>query len=86
MTTFISNDGHWRVSVISRDGTQLMRIEHDSPLVAARAAGRRQRGPEQTAAGWWLAACVRTPADVAAYVPLEELTEVTPALLSHAPE
>lgn len=70
-----SADGHWRVSVISRDGEQLLRVERDSPDVPAQRTGSSRCGTVQTADRWFLAGDVRTPAEVERWVPLAELAE-----------
>lgn len=70
-----SADGHWRVSVISRDGEQLLRVERDSPDVSVQRDCRTRCGTVQTGKGWFLAGDVKTPAEVERWVPLAELAE-----------
>lgn len=71
----ISRDGHWRVTVISLDGQQRLRVQHDEPSGIPWHGGPNRYGPVKMAGGWFLAEDVRTPAEVERYVPLWELED-----------
>jgi hypothetical protein len=71
-TRFISTDGTWRVTVISLDDEQLLRVESTD----IGNAGVDARGVIHTGIWYWVTD-VRTPADVERLVPLAELKEVT---------
>lgn len=77
-TDYESADGHWRVRAIILDGTPLLRVEHDSPVVGGKVAthgdGAHRHGPTRTGGKWWLIADVTAVEQVASYVPLDRLT------------
>ena len=74
MTTWRSSDGHWQVRTISLNGRELLRIEHDTPVMPVSATHGRV-GPTQGPGGWWLQEDVATSTEVERYVPLAELEE-----------
>ena len=79
MSGYQSKDGHWTLTVIKRDGVELIRVEHDTvrlpdgtfvPRHTSHENGRS--GITRTAHGF-LVADVRTVADIAQWVALSEL-------------
>ncbi|HEX3958064.1 MAG TPA: hypothetical protein VHZ03_15730 [Trebonia sp.] len=79
--SYVSRDGHWHLSVITLDGRELIRIEHDTfglpggkfaPVLQDRT---NRAGSQRTAFGF-LVADVASAADVTRYVALSELQEV----------
>lgn len=79
MTTYVSADGHWRVSTRTMDGRALVRVEYDSPRVPGHGVpvhpnGSHRCGPMRTSAHpWYLVADVASVDEVARYVPLGSL-------------
>lgn len=80
-TRYRSKDQHWQVSVISLDGRQRIRIEHDTPHVPGIGVpvhdGVTRCGPQYTAFGVWVAD-VDEVAQVESYVRLGDLTQANP--------
>lgn len=73
--TYISRDSHWRVSVISLDGTPLLRVETDHPVMPVGQATSTRTGPVQGPGGWWLQEDCIGSDQVEKYVPLSELLQ-----------
>lgn len=75
---FVSRDGRFRVTVISRDGQQLYRISHKGIRVNGHVilhAGPDRIGPIELGNGWWLVEDTPNPQGIVKWVPLEELEE-----------
>ncbi len=83
--TYVSRDGHWKVSEIILNGQHVKRVEHDDVLVNGHVVlhttpgddGRHRCGPVKMAGGWFLVAEVHSPNQVAQFVTLSDLEEVT---------
>lgn len=75
-TGYVSADGHWRVRAIILDGEGRLRLEHDSPHFTGKPTDDtdHRNGMARTGVGWWLVGDMATVAEVAEYVPLEQLT------------
>jgi hypothetical protein len=77
---YVSKDGHWHLSVISIDGRQVIRVEHDTVklpdghTVPVHQDAAKRAGIDRTAHGW-LVADVASVADAARYVDLSTLQE-----------
>jgi hypothetical protein len=82
MTRYQSKDGRWSVTVISLNGAQLLRVEHDTfglgdgRFAPTHSDGTHRSGPTRTAFGF-LVADVPSVASVALWLPLSELEAVT---------
>lgn len=74
---FITDDGNWRLSVISLTGRQLLRLEcrriEDVPL---RGSGAQRVGVIKGPGGWYWVADLAEPATVERYIPLAAFSEV----------
>ena len=73
-----SRDGHWRVSVISLDGTEYLRVAHDTAAgipggLPVHQDGAGRAGTVRVAGGWFLVGDFTSPEQVGRYVPLSEL-------------
>jgi hypothetical protein len=78
MTHFITEDSTWRVSQISLDGQPLLRIEtHDVQNAPVHFDGAHRTGIVTGPGGWMWVKDVTTPAEVAEFVPLDELVEIS---------
>lgn len=71
---YLSMDGKYRVSVISRDGHQRIRVECSFPVEVTVRPGTRA-GAVRTGNGWYLAKDCRTVAEVEQFTPLADLVE-----------
>lgn len=78
MPSWVSNDGKWKVTPISLNGVQLLRVESSSLQEAVKpvpGTGMVRPHVVKSAGSWYWIADVKTVADVEAWVPLEELNE-----------
>jgi hypothetical protein len=75
---FVSRDGDWKVVPVSLNGEPLLRLLHSTAIGTPiqHVVGRRV-GLVRMAGGWFWAGDYKSPADVAKFVPLAELTEVS---------
>jgi hypothetical protein len=75
---FVSEDGRWRVSTISLNGRERVRVEcsniADAPV---HGDGAHRTGIISGPGGWYWVADLAGPADVERYVPLVSLREIS---------
>jgi hypothetical protein len=71
---FISTDGNWRVSTVTLDGRDWLRVESIEPITVTGRCGKTTT--ERSADGWYKAGDVLSPEQIEQWVPLDELREV----------